>query len=95
MYKYGPWENPSNYRDISFLNALCKIFVNIVNDRLCRWVDTFELEDENRASFQHGHHVYVYLSMCVYVYLSMYLYVYLSMYVCLSSWMYVYKHVCL
>ena len=57
MYKSRPRENSSNYRGISHVNVLYKIFSNIVNNRLYRWVDTFDLIDENQADFRHGYSV--------------------------------------
>ena len=57
VYKSGSRDNPSNYRGISLINVMYKIFSIIVNDRLYKWAENFNLIDESQAGFRAGYSV--------------------------------------
>ena len=39
LHKSGPTDNPHNYRGISLINSLCKVFINILTNRLSIWTE--------------------------------------------------------
>ena len=57
IYKSGSHDDPSNYRGISLINVMYKIFSSILNDRIYHWADSFELIDESQAGFGAGYSV--------------------------------------
>ena len=52
VHKSGTKYDPSNYRGISLLNVLYKIFSIIINNRLVKWTDQFEIIDEMQSGFR-------------------------------------------
>ena len=52
VHKSGSMNNPSNFRGISMLNMIYKIFSNIIFDRTTRWVEEFNILDESQNGFQ-------------------------------------------
>ena len=52
MHKSGSMNNPSNFRGISMLNTMYKIFSNIVFDKITRWVEEFNILDESQNGFR-------------------------------------------
>ena len=52
VYKSGSMNNPSNFRVISMLNTMYKIFSNIIFDRITRWVEEFNILDESQNGFR-------------------------------------------
>jgi hypothetical protein len=48
----GSADDPSNYRGISILNALSKLFTLVINDRLTCYLDDFGILSENQAGFR-------------------------------------------
>ena len=46
---------PNNYRGISLINATCKIFTYILNNRLYSWCEENKLLDESQAGFRQNY----------------------------------------
>jgi hypothetical protein len=55
IFKSGSKADPNNYRGISLLNVLYKIFSSIINDRLTRWSVEFNILDECQSGFRAGY----------------------------------------
>ena len=55
IHKTGARNDPSNYRGISLLNVMYKIFSNIIYDRLCKWSEIYNILDETQAGFRSGY----------------------------------------
>ena len=55
VHKSGTKCDPSNYRGISLLNVLYKIFSVITNNRLVKRTDQFEIIDEMQSGFRSGY----------------------------------------
>ena len=55
IYKQGDAGNPANYRGISFLNVVSKIFTCIIYTRLEKWVERNSLLSECQAGFRKGY----------------------------------------
>ena len=55
LYKnVGEREDPSNYRGISLLSCLGKVFSNLINDRLTRFVNENNIIGPEQAGFRSG-----------------------------------------
>ena len=52
VHKSGSMNNPSNFRGISMLNTMYKIFSNIIFDRITRWVEEFNILGESQNGFR-------------------------------------------
>ena len=52
IHKKGPMFDPNNFRGISLMDSLCKIFMNILSIRLTKWSDEFNVIDEAQAGFR-------------------------------------------
>ena len=57
LYKSGSRNDPSNYRGISLLNVLYKIFSGIITHRLDTWADEYNVISEAQAGFRAGYSV--------------------------------------
>ncbi|KAK6181925.1 hypothetical protein SNE40_009702 [Patella caerulea] len=55
LHKKGDRNNPGNYRGISLLNSISKIFVSILKTRLTLWSDEQSLIVEEQAGFREGY----------------------------------------
>jgi hypothetical protein len=55
VHKSGPQDDPSNYRGISLINVMYKIFSNIIYDRLYILAEKFDKIDESQAGFRAGY----------------------------------------
>lgn len=55
LYKKGDPTDVSNYRGISLLNIMSKIFSFILNERLKRWCEDNDLIPEEQAGFRKGY----------------------------------------
>ena len=55
VHKSGNKLDPSNYRGISLINVMYKIFSNIIYDRLYVWAEEFNKIDESQAGFRSGY----------------------------------------
>ena len=47
----GDSSNPENYRPITILSCLSKLFTSVLNNRLTIFIDTYEILQENQAGF--------------------------------------------
>ena len=52
IYKKGSRNDPSNYRAISLIDSLCKIFMGILSSRLNNWCEENNVLDESQAGFR-------------------------------------------
>ncbi len=50
----GEKNDPKNYRPITILSCLGKLFTSIINNRLCSFLETFLLLNENQFGFRKG-----------------------------------------
>ena len=55
LHKSGDHSDPSNYRGISLIDVIYKIFSNIVTERLNRWVHDLNIIDEAQTEFRSGY----------------------------------------
>lgn len=55
IYKGGNLDDPDNYRGISLISVLCKLFFHIVNNRLMEWLEDSKLIGEEQAGFRRGY----------------------------------------
>ena len=55
IHKKGPLDDPNNFRGISLIDVLNKVFTNILNDRIHSWADTNHMIDEAQAGFRNGY----------------------------------------
>ena len=67
IYKRGDTNNPNNYRDITLLSNLGKLFDNILYNRIVEWEQNNQLLTEEQAGFRSGYatadHVFVLQSL--------------------------------
>ena len=54
IHKKGDINNPNNYRGISLLSCISKIFMKVINNRLVRWAKMEEKICEEQAGFTKG-----------------------------------------
>ena len=52
LYKKGDQNKPDNYRGISLLNILSKLYSSILNDRINAWIEDQRRISENQAGFR-------------------------------------------
>lgn len=52
IHKKGSLNDPANYRGISFMNAIAKIFMGILNERLYAWAEERSIIVEYQAGFR-------------------------------------------
>ena len=52
IHKKGPLDDPNNFRGISLIDVLNKVFTSILNERIHTWADTNHMTDE--AGFRKG-----------------------------------------
>ena len=52
IHKKGSKFEPNNYRAISLINSLCKIFVNVLTKRLTNWCEDNSVIEESQAGFR-------------------------------------------
>lgn len=55
IHKKGPLDDPNNFRGISLIDVLNKVFTNILNERIKAWVDANQMIDESQAGFRKGY----------------------------------------
>lgn len=55
IYKKGERNTVSNYRGISFINTIAKIFMGILNNRLNSWLTKYNKLSEYQAGFREGY----------------------------------------
>jgi exonuclease III len=73
LLKKGDPKNPENYRGISLLSTVSKVFTYILNKRLYSWAENEQKISEGQAGFRKGHattdHIFTLISMiqkCLY-----------------------------
>ena len=64
IYKQkGARQDPNNYRGITLLSNVSKLFTSIINDRLTRYIEENELLERNQTGFRKAHstldHIFV------------------------------------
>lgn len=52
LHKKGSRDEVLNYRSIALLNHISKLFTNIINLRLCEWIEVNNILHENQAGFR-------------------------------------------
>lgn len=52
IYKKGDPENPQNFRGISLINIITKIFTSILEKRLSHWAEESNILNEGQAGFR-------------------------------------------
>lgn len=57
IYRFSSRNEPSNYRVISLINVMYKIFSKIINDRLYAWTEDQDIIDDSQAGFRDGYSV--------------------------------------
>ena len=55
IYKSGVTTNPENYRPITVLSCIGKLFTSILNNRLNYYIESFEILNETQAGFRSGY----------------------------------------
>ena len=55
LFNKGSRDDVNNYRGISLLNVLGKIFTSILNARLNRWSESMNIVSDCQAGFRKGH----------------------------------------
>ena len=55
IYKKGDTNNPSNYRPISILSIINKVFEKVLHKRLSKYLDKFNILYEFQFGFRKGH----------------------------------------
>ncbi|UYV78970.1 hypothetical protein LAZ67_17000525 [Cordylochernes scorpioides] len=67
IFKNGDPDNPSNYRGISLISNLSKLFTSILKTRLNDWMERKSILAENQAGFRKGYscqdHIFTLLSL--------------------------------
>ena len=54
LHKKGDKNNPDNYRGISLLSILSKVFTHIINSRLTHWTERNSVLNDAQAGFRKG-----------------------------------------
>ena len=54
IHKKGSEEDPNNYRGITLLNTIAKIFTSIINNRILNWVEDNNILNETQFGFRKG-----------------------------------------
>ena len=54
IHKKGDFDKPDNYRGISLLSILSKVFTGVLNQRLNKWVEENDILTEAQAGFRKG-----------------------------------------
>ena len=55
IHRSGDKDNPDNYRDVSLLSILGKVFAHVLNKRLTMWADENRKIAEKQSGFRIGH----------------------------------------
>ena len=55
VHKSGHINDPNNYRGMSLIDSICKIYMNILSIRLSKWCNKFNIIDESQAGFRRGY----------------------------------------
>ena len=52
LHKKGSLFDPNNFRGVSLINTICKMFTNILTSRLDKWTEKFNVIHESQAGFR-------------------------------------------
>ena len=52
LHKKGSLTDPNNYRGISLIDSICKIFMHVLSSRISNWCDSNFVIDEAQAGFR-------------------------------------------
>jgi hypothetical protein len=55
IHKKGDKNSPNNYRAISLVNSISKIFIKILSERLVKWAENTNVINEAQAGFRSGY----------------------------------------
>jgi len=55
IHKKGSTEDPKNYRGISLLPVLCKVFTKLLNNRLVEYAEAENMQAEEQAAYRKGY----------------------------------------
>jgi len=55
VHKKGSKSDPNNFRAISVVNSLSKVFMKVLSNRQTFWAETFEVVDESQVGFRAGY----------------------------------------
>ena len=55
LHKKGARDDPNNYRGISLLPCLSKIFCKVINNRLVKFAESNSLQYEEQAAYRKGY----------------------------------------
>ena len=58
IFKKGEHTDPNNYRGITLLSILGKVFTIILNNRLTKWSESNKIISENQAGFRKGYQTF-------------------------------------
>ena len=58
IFKKGEHTDPNNYRGITLLSILGKVFTIILNKRLTKWSESNKIISENQAGFRKGYQTF-------------------------------------
>ena len=50
----GDIQNPENYRPITLLSCVGKLFTSIINNRLTNYADNYDIITDSQTGFRHG-----------------------------------------
>ena len=68
IFKSGPKSVPGNYRGISLLSNLSKVFTGILNCRIVRWSEAKNIIAECQAGFRQGRsiidQIFILINIC-------------------------------
>ena len=54
VHKKGTYDDVKNYRGVTLLSVLGKLFTKILNNRLVHWSDSYEIVSECQFGFRKG-----------------------------------------
>lgn len=54
VFKRGDPSDPNNFRGISLVSCLAKLFTNIINNRLIEWSKTYDTITDAQFGFRQG-----------------------------------------
>ena len=54
VFKKGDQRDPNNYRGISLVSCLAKLFTNIINNRLIEWSKDYDTITDAQFGFRNG-----------------------------------------
>ena len=54
VFKKGDRNDANNYRGITIISCLAKLFTKIMNDRLTKWVDSQKILTDSQYGFRKG-----------------------------------------